>query len=658
MTDAVYNTAHAYGESRVALTPKAITRTNLIALAIILIVAALLRFHNPQVIDYRQDQADLVSLAQDLAEGRSIPLLGIPSSARMPNSPVTAYVVAVPYLFTDNPVFATMFIAAFNVLGVGLLWFIAQRYFNPTIAHVAALAYAVHPWAVGYSRSIWAQDYYTPFFLIALLLGLYGFVEGRRWAQALCLPILFIAMQIHLAAVFLFPVYLWLLWMGRKRLNKAAFVISIALALLTALPYLLGIVQSLNSGQESVTTVTAQTREFSLREIIKPYGQMAWLATGLGQEQYIARERADDLITAVGVPTLHWVLLGGFIFLGVIHLWRRFPRGLAVLVLLWAFVPVIVLTIPIIGIFPHYFVASIAALCLLIGIGVDWLLGIAARQQENVRIIGRFALSGLLATIFLTQAVYVVRATEFIDSVYLPTQFGFGPSVHYLLNVRDALEGYEDVVVVGSGDWVDISAHGSPVWRSLLRQSAACVRDLIAGSSFAVLPAGPFAAVYTPRVPTDSFIDPLYQHGIPTIVELRPEEGVYTIYDHPQMPNWTAQEITEVEPLVFVNAVELTGYHLGEASLLLEWHLPGQDTGSYSTMIEYLDDSGTVLESQTSMFWPGINWCAGDRLLNLNTLTFPEGTAALEVSLWRGNNRLEASGDPLRLPLVEAQAGA
>lgn len=48
------------------------TRIDVVALVSILLLAAALRFMSPQVIDYRQDQADLVSLAQDVVEGKSL----------------------------------------------------------------------------------------------------------------------------------------------------------------------------------------------------------------------------------------------------------------------------------------------------------------------------------------------------------------------------------------------------------------------------------------------------------------------------------------------------------------------------------------------------------------------------------------------------------
>ncbi len=619
------------------------TRIDVLALVSILLLAAALRFMSPQVIDYRQDQADLVSLAQDVVEGKSIPLLGIPSSAKIPNSPVTAYMIVIPYLFTDNPITATLFIAAFNVLGVALLWFLARRYFNATIAHIAALAYAVSPWAINYSRSIWAQDYYTPIFLIALLLGLYGFIEGKRWAQIWCLPVFFIAMQIHMAAIVLFPVYLWIVWVGRKNISKTALAISAVLALITVIPFIIGISQSLLSDPVSANSFGVQRREFSLREIIKPYGQMAWLMTGLGLEQYIARAKADEFINTIGIPTLHWIFLGLVTAVGVVASWIRFPRYLTILVMLWAFLPLAALTVPVLSVAPHYFVASIAALCLLAGIGSDWIISSIRQRDPNSKLHYAFVL--LLGLVFVTQSIFMVRATDFIDRNYLPTQFGSGPSVHYLLNIQDELKSYEDVVLIGNGDWVDISAHGSPVWESLLRQSATCVRDIISTDGFVVMPATPFAAVYTPRTIENDMIDSFYQQGEPEVIELRPEEGSYIIYSHSAPTGWDEDLVALPEAVEFSNAVSLSDYQLDDGRLTLEWQLPEKTHLNYDYVVEYVDDSNEVIGQQKFPFWPGDNWCAGDRLISQASLEVPDGTQSMSINLQHGAEPLPTTGD-------------
>ncbi|HEX2905576.1 MAG TPA: glycosyltransferase family 39 protein, partial [Phototrophicaceae bacterium] len=230
-----------------------LTRLDALALLLVLLVAALLRLGNPGVVEFLHDEAMLSLLAQDMAAGKGVPLTGIPSSVGVPNPPISVYIMALPYALGADPQAATLFVAALNVIGVGLLWLITYRYLGRLIALIAGLAYAVNPWALLYSRKIWAQDFHTPLVLLTLGLGLYGFGENKRWAQVLCLPVLIVALQIHFAAWALLPLYLWLLWLGRKNLSWRVLFLSFALAGLTLVPFLLGLTQTLQADPNRIS---------------------------------------------------------------------------------------------------------------------------------------------------------------------------------------------------------------------------------------------------------------------------------------------------------------------------------------------------------------------------------------------------------------------
>src|SRR5258708_31321204 len=161
-----------------------------IALAAILILAAILRLGAPGVVEFKTDEANLSERALDLVRGRDVPLLGIDSSVGVPNSPVSIYILTIPFAISSNPLVVTQFIGLLNVIAVGLLCAIARRYYGPLAAIVAGLLFAISPWAVIYSRKIWAQDMLPVFILLTLGPGLLGFVEGKRRAHLFHLPLL------------------------------------------------------------------------------------------------------------------------------------------------------------------------------------------------------------------------------------------------------------------------------------------------------------------------------------------------------------------------------------------------------------------------------------------------------------------------------------
>jgi hypothetical protein len=81
--------------------PQLITRRDRIVLALILLVAAVLRLSDLGITEYAYDEATLSSLAQARLSGRSV-TLGMMSSAQIPNFPASVYVMALPFLASGS----------------------------------------------------------------------------------------------------------------------------------------------------------------------------------------------------------------------------------------------------------------------------------------------------------------------------------------------------------------------------------------------------------------------------------------------------------------------------------------------------------------------------------------------------------------------------
>src|ERR1044071_1779329 len=150
-------------------------------LALIVILATVLRLGWPNVVEFKRDEANLSVLSLDMLHGRSFPLLGIDSSVGIRNAPVNVYLMLLPYTLSSNPELATSYVGLLNVIAVLLLYGLIRRYYGPLAAFVAALLYAVSPWAVVYSRKIWAQDMLPLFIVLTIGTALLGFLEGKRW---------------------------------------------------------------------------------------------------------------------------------------------------------------------------------------------------------------------------------------------------------------------------------------------------------------------------------------------------------------------------------------------------------------------------------------------------------------------------------------------
>ena len=88
---------------------KSVTRTEWLALLGVLLLAAGLRFGWPGVNSFAYDEARLSLISLRMARGGEFATLGMPSSARVPNLPAAAWVFALPYAVSPDPLVATGF---------------------------------------------------------------------------------------------------------------------------------------------------------------------------------------------------------------------------------------------------------------------------------------------------------------------------------------------------------------------------------------------------------------------------------------------------------------------------------------------------------------------------------------------------------------------
>lgn len=147
---------------RKELEMKGVTATKL-ALIAIMLLAAYLRLSNLDLTEFKLDEAHICSKAAEfLASGRP-PLVGIGSSVGAANPPLFIYLTAIPISFSKNPAVIAGFIALLNVGAVLGCYLLTRKYFGEKVGLIATLLFAVSPWAVFYSRKIWAQDLLPPF---------------------------------------------------------------------------------------------------------------------------------------------------------------------------------------------------------------------------------------------------------------------------------------------------------------------------------------------------------------------------------------------------------------------------------------------------------------------------------------------------------------
>jgi 4-amino-4-deoxy-L-arabinose transferase-like glycosyltransferase len=201
--------------------------------AVLVGLAGLLRMNWVGISEFKADEARLLALALDMADGQ-IALRGISSSVGLPNFPMSVWLYALPLVVWPHPYAAILFTGLLNTGAVLACYWLVRRYWGMMAAVAATLLFAVSPWAVMFSRKIWAQNL-LPLFVMLWVIGLaLALVDKKPRFMWLALVALAVAVQIHLAALALVPATLILLIVFWRRISWRDLLIGAGLALLTA----------------------------------------------------------------------------------------------------------------------------------------------------------------------------------------------------------------------------------------------------------------------------------------------------------------------------------------------------------------------------------------------------------------------------------------
>jgi hypothetical protein len=205
-------------------------------LLVIVIVAAALRLYQLDGIDVRFDEASAPQQALAIAGGSWQPVAYFSGSVAN-HPPLYLYVLALPYLFTNNFLVVAAYRQLLDVAAVALTWLLARRFFNTRVAHIAALLFAVAPWAVQLSRKLWLIT--PPLFVVIWLWGVCA-VLTKRDARGWFWIGLGLALSIgaHLGAIYLVPVTLIVLLLGWRSLRWRPVLAGLAPLGLLAAVYL------------------------------------------------------------------------------------------------------------------------------------------------------------------------------------------------------------------------------------------------------------------------------------------------------------------------------------------------------------------------------------------------------------------------------------
>ena len=621
------------------------TRAERLQLFLVLAVAALLRMAYPGMTEFKADEARLYTLAYDLATGQNIPLRGIGSSIGIPNFPLSAWLYAFPLALCKHPYAATLFTGLLNTATVLACWWVARRYWGVRAGILAAFFFAVSPWAIIFSRKIWAQNL-LPLFVSGWAISAFlTFAHGRRRAALAHGVLLGCVPQIHFSGLALLPISVvagilfrrsvaWK-WMAAGAAVAAAFAAPLALHLAT-------------QGFPSLTGLTAHPLRFGTDSL-----NFIWmLSTGAdihslaGNPGYL-----DYMQTVPNLAPMRW-LWGALIAFGG---WRlllpaqgRERSIVAHLVIAWLVAPAFLSLLSPVSMYPHYFIITFPAQYIAAAVGAIALLDKLTHRSQRAAGWGLLLASGSLqlwALIALFQ-FSSLRATPGGFGSPLSMKLAAVESARAALRARPATE----VLIAGSGN--NPTVHQFPaVYHALLRETP---HRFVDANASAVRPTTPTVVLLQPGIQPAR---QLYREWSTraTSVPLRAGEGSLDVLELPAPTDDFIPPKEFSPPRTLANGVTLLGYgplpsSQNELRWALHWRTGDEADTDYHFFNHLLDASGERVGQADARSFPANQWREGDRVISVFSAFLLDAPETLRVGMY-------TYPDMENVPVVDGSGG-
>ena len=595
------------------------SRAEVAAIVLIIALAAVVRLARPDLTEFKADEGRLLTLALEAAAG-NVPPHGIASSVGFPNAPLSVWLYALPLLLWRHPFAPTLFTGLLSTLAVAGVYWLTRRTWGVGAALAAALLLAAGPWAIIFSRKIWAQNL-LPLFAVGWGIGAaLAFVDGRRAFVVLHLLCLGLAVQLHPAALGLAPATALLLVVFRRRVGWGWVVLGGLLAALTFAPYLWHLWGLWRTGGLPFSTgqAAAEVTLDSLRLALT-------IAAGFGIEPLAG----EGFALPLGAVVARWLWLGlvlagaGYTAVQVAWRWQRPAAQVGLIVLAWLLAPALLFVWHRTPVYVHYFIAGLPAACILAGVVFAAAVGRLSGWGR------RAAWAALLVTVGLQLLGWgaLMRAV-----VAAPGETGFGVPLGTKLAAADTarrlMSDTGAAEALPAGDGADPERDDFPAeFRALLYDVPIRYVNLNAEALFpaaaAVVLLGP-AAADGPASARDLYT------AAPGAVETvnAAGTGVYTVHALPPAAA-PPPDVALPAPALLANFAHIIGHNalrFGPEGALWDvfWRTADNpDPADFHIFNHLLDAEGGRLAQADAAAFAGRQWRAGDVVISRFVLPVP-----------------------------------
>jgi hypothetical protein len=380
-----------------------------------LALAAVLRLGWLDRVVFQIDEAAPLRAAEDLVRLGRFPVEGPLSSQGLPLAPHFSYLMAPVVAVGRDPMWPTAAVAAANLAAVaGVLW-LAWRSFGPFAGTIATLLFAVNPSAVFYARKVWQPNLHAPLAVLLFAALELGVLQRRAWWAAVTFPIVLLGAGVHYAFLVLAPLLLApavVLVRDRRWLPLAT---GLLLALLITVPVDVHLVRTNFEDYRNLRYRGSFPAAVDLDGLGYTLGVSTGWATPLVAE-VVPLDHGLPEPVGQAATLLETALLGGALVVALgWALQRGTPpaeRSRLAAVVVWLLLPAALTTRHSMLLQSHYYLLTIPAVFLLIGLGAEWL-------RRQVAALG-WAVLAVVLPLAAVQTVGVLELFDRLATTYEP----------------------------------------------------------------------------------------------------------------------------------------------------------------------------------------------------------------------------------------------
>lgn len=205
---------------------------------LILTIACIFRITNLNLISFQFDEATTLSHVVKFYSQLYLPEIGMLSSIRINNFPLFDYVIILLSIPSRNPAAITFFIGLINSLLIAFFYLIIRKFINHKTAFFSSLLFATSPWAILFSRKLWAQDVLM-FFLIPVIFFTFQ-VLIKKSAKSSFFLFMFLCLlaQIHAQGIFFTIIEIIIFIILRAKIDLRYALLGILIGLIPVIPYI------------------------------------------------------------------------------------------------------------------------------------------------------------------------------------------------------------------------------------------------------------------------------------------------------------------------------------------------------------------------------------------------------------------------------------